>query len=349
MEIYKLAFKNIRRKKLRSALTMLGIIIGTATIVSLLGIASGSTSAMEDQTSAYMYDIIVTPSATTGSQFLDPSSLSKLEKSSGLYDIKETTSFQYYIKEKMVTITGINNWKEVDLKQGHQGVVITSTMAKKLSYSIGSKIKIKNQTFAITGISSKDQFLVYLDQKTAKNLSGNKISAVTARTKMDPKKEAGLLKKQINDIAVLTKSEQVQKVQKNTDNALFIIGVIAGISLLVGIISVVNTMLMSVMERTRELGVLKAIGFTNREIKWSILLESGFLGFISSIIGVILGIAGILFVASTTDFMEYLPQMMPLWLIGGSIIGATVLSVLAGLYPAIHASRLNVVEALRNE
>lgn len=349
MDIYKLAFKNIRRKKLRSALTMLGIIIGTATIVCLLGIVSGSTSALEDETSAYMYDIIVTPAATTGTYFLDQKAVSKVKNSTGLYDIKETTTMQTYVNGKLTTLTGINNWKEVDLKKGKSGVVVSSTMAKKSKYGIGKKIKIKNREFIITGISSKDQEIIFLDQNVAKEIAGNKISAITARTKLSVKKEAKTLKNNVDEITVSTKSEQVKKVQKNTDNALFIIGAIAGISLLVGIISVVNTMLMSVMERTKELGVLKAIGFTNRQIKSSILLESGFLGLTGSIIGVILGVIGILVVANMTDFTQYIPQMMPLWLILGSICGATLLSILAGLYPAIHASKLNVVEALRYE
>jgi putative ABC transport system permease protein len=108
-------------------------------------------------------------------------------------------------------------------------------------------------------------------------------------------------------------------------------------------------MMMSVMERTRELGVLKAIGFTNWEIKGSILFESGLLGFLGAILGVILGIIGIVVFANMLDFTDYIPQTMPLWLIGGVIVGSTLLSILAGLYPAMRASKLNVVEALRYE
>jgi putative ABC transport system permease protein len=108
-------------------------------------------------------------------------------------------------------------------------------------------------------------------------------------------------------------------------------------------------MMMSVMERTRELGVLKAIGFTNWELKGSILFESGLLGFLGAILGVILGIIGIVVFANMLDFTDYIPQMMPVWLIGGVIIGSTFLCILAGLYPAMRASKLNVVEALRHE
>ncbi len=165
----------------------------------------------------------------------------------------------------------------------------------------------------------------------------------------NPNATATEIEKQVSDVSVLTKSEKVAKVQEQTSQAYLFIGIIACIALVVGIISVVNTMMMSVMERTKELGVLKAIGFTNWELKGSILFESGLLGFLGSILGVILGIIGIVVFANMLDFTDYINQMMPLWLIGGVIVGSTLLCILAGLYPAMRASKLNVVEALRNE
>jgi putative ABC transport system permease protein len=132
------------------------------------------------------------------------------------------------------------------------------------------------------------------------------------------------------------------------------VSAIASVALLVGVISIVNIMLVNVSERTREIGVLKAIGFTNREILGSILTEAGFLGFMASVIGII--IAAILMETGITFYGPQLgmanisiTQMLPLWLVAGVIAGATILSVLAGLYPAWRASRLNVVEALRYE
>lgn len=134
-----------------------------------------------------------------------------------------------------------------------------------------------------------------------------------------------------------------------TNQALIFMGIIASMALLVGIISVINTMLISVMERTRELGVLKAIGFTNWEIKGSILFESGILGLIGGLIGVTLGIIGIIAIANVLNLEDYMAGMMPVWLVLGIIGGATILSILAGLYPSMKASKLEVVEALRND
>lgn len=348
MDLYKLAFNNIRRKKLRSALTTLGIIIGVATIVVLLGMASGATSEVQAETNAYMYDILVMPASTSGNLLMDSQTISKVRNYPGLYDFREVTVFNEDINGTRVNFEGTNDWKKMKLKSGTPGVVINQAVADKFGYTIGSKIKVKNQDLTITGISKEEPALyVYINQDTAKQLTDNKVSAIYARVNGDPKVVSDDIEKQINGVSVETKSEKVAKVQEMNSQAMMFIGLIASISLIVGIISVINTMLISVMERTRELGVLKAIGFTNWEIKGSILFESGLLGLLGGIMGVLLGIVGIFIAANLLKFSESISSMMPLWLIVGVIIGATLLSILAGLYPAIKASRLNVVEALR--
>ena len=156
----------------------------------------------------------------------------------------------------------------------------------------------------------------------------------------------------VNGTTVSTKSDLSQQIDDMMNGLTLFIGGIASIALLVGVISIVNIMLVNVTERTREIGVLKAIGFTNREVLGSILLESALIGFIGGVVGLI--IAAILLELAVIFFGQQigdiqLVSMLPLWLIAGVLGGATGLSVLAGLYPAWRASRLNVVEALRNE
>ena len=354
MNLYKVGFNNIRRKKLRSALTMLGIIIGAATILILLGTTAGLASAVNDQTNEYMYDIIVSPAQSSGSYLMSPQTVTKVEKLPALYGFQEVTVFTQDINGKSVTVGGTNDWKKVKLKSGTPGVVINHAVADKLHVGIGDKLKIKNQELTITGISNEEQVSedvlgVYINQTIAKQMADNKVTAIYARTNGDPKTVADNVKKQVSGITAVTKSEKVAEVQEWANKAQLFMGMIAGIALIVGIISVVNTMMMSVMERTKELGVLKAIGFTNWDLKGSILFESGLLGFSGAVIGCILGIAGIILVAKMLNFTTYIPEMMPLWLIGGVIAGSTLLSILAGLYPAMRASKLNVVEALRHE
>jgi putative ABC transport system permease protein len=350
MNLYKLSFKNIRRKKLRSALTALGIIIGAATIVVLLGIGAGATSEVQEQMNQYMYDVVITPTSSSGNLLMEPQTVSKIKNLSYLYDFREVTVFSQDINNTRVNFEGVNDWKDIKGLNGTTGVVINKDTSDKLGLHIGDKITVNDQQLTITGISKPEQAVyVYLDQKIAENVTGNKVSAIYARSHDNPNSTVDEVQKQVNDVSVVTKSDKVAQLQENTNQAMLFIGIIAGIALVVGVISVVNTMMMSVMERTKELGVLKAIGFTNWELKGSILFESGLIGFLGSILGVILGIVGIIVFANMLHFTDYIPQMMPLWLIGGVIIGSTLLCLLAGVYPAISASRLNVVEALRNE
>ena len=330
MDLYSLAFNNIRRRKLRSILTTLGIIIGVATIVVLLGVTTGVTSAIKDETNKYMYDVVVTPASSTGSYLMDSQTTSDIRKRSELFDFREVTVFSEDIKGDRLFFEGTNNWKDVKLKTGTYGVVIYQSVADKYGYSIGSTIKVKNQELTVTGISKDTQsFYVFIDQAYAKQLAGNKVSAIYASTNGDPKNVSEEIERQINGISVETKSEKVNEVQEMTGQALLFTAIIASVALLVGIISVINTMLISVMERTKELGVLKAIGFTNWEIKGSILFESGLLGLSGGIVGVILGIIGIIGIANVMKLTEYMYGMMPLWLILGVIVGSTLLSVLA--------------------
>ena len=350
MDLYKLSFNNIKRRKLRSSLTMLGIIIGAAMLMVLLGVTAGLTTAVKDETNSYMYDIAITPASGTGSYLMDNQTASQIRNQSNLYDFREVTLFSEDINGTELYVEGINNWKDVKLTNGTQGVVINKVAVEELGYGIGNKIEVNGQELTVTGITKEAQApYVYVNQSIARQMADDKVSAIYASTTGDPETVADEVEKQVTGVSAVTKSEKVSEIQEMTGQALLFMGIIASIALIVGIISVINTMLISVMERTKELGVLKAIGFTNWEIKGSILFESGLLGFLGGFIGVILGVIGIVIIANLLDLAEYIPGMMPLWLILGVIVGSTLLSIFAGLYPAMRASKLNVVEALRNE
>jgi putative ABC transport system permease protein len=171
MDLYKLAFNNIRRRKLRSFLTTLGIIIGVATIVVLLGVTNGVTSAIKDETNEYMYDVVISPASSTGSYLMDSQTVSNIRNRSELFDFREVTVFSEDINGDRLFFEGTNNWKDVKLNNGTYGVVIYQSVADKYGYSIGSKIMVKNQELTVTGISKDTQsFYVYIDQVSQNNL-----------------------------------------------------------------------------------------------------------------------------------------------------------------------------------
>jgi len=136
----------------------------------------------------------------------------------------------------------------------------------------------------------------------------------------------------------------------------YVLGGIGAIALLVATIGVINTMVMAILERTREIGVLRACGATKRTIRRLFTVEAGLLGFLGGVFGVILGY-GLTIAANVLINRQLLTNSvkanniiaLPLWLIVGVIGATTLIGMLAGLYPAMRAARLNPVDALRYE
>ena len=154
--------------------------------------------------------------------------------------------------------------------------------------------------------------------------------------------------------SIVDEMEQIRTVFLIIDSVL---GLLGGISLLVASFGIANTMVMSILERTREIGIMKAIGAEDREIKLIFFLEAAVIGFFGGVIGVIVAwvveaLANRLayrFIlkpqgASFVDFFS-----MPFWLAGSAILFALVVSILAALYPASRAARIDPVRALRHD
>ena len=360
MGIYNLSFKNFRRRKLRSILTMLGVVIGVTALVVLVGLTTGMTSYMKESTGNMMGDVMIMNStgggtimSSPGSSFLSTDAVNEIKNMSQLYNIREDVDFMTELNGSQIYIYGTSDWSQIKLN-GTPGVAVNKYLADK-GYKIGSKITVKDQEMTVTGIyveGASEIGIVVIDSAKALPMNDNKPSSITANTRGDPDVVKTQIENTVNGTTASTKSDLSKQIDDMMNGLTLFIGGIASIALLVGVISIVNIMLVNVTERTREIGVLKAIGFTNKEVLGSILLESALIGFIGGVVGliiaaIILEIIIIFFGQQIGDIK--LISMLPVWLIVGVLGGATGLSVLAGLYPAWRASRLNVVEALRNE
>lgn len=342
---------------------MLGVIIGVIALVVLMGIGAGMKSYVESQTTNFYGDVTILNSSggstmmgASGDTFLSKSAVSQIENMSQLYNIQKQTQFNTEVNNMPVIVVGLSDWNQIKIVNGTQGVVISKSLADNFNYKIGSNITIKDKKFVVTGITKADagpgSGVVVLNTDAALPLNENKVSLVTANTKSDPATVSKEIESSVNGTSALTKSDLSKEIGDMVNGIILFISAIASIALVVGMISIINIMLVNVTERTREIGVLKAIGFTNREILGSILVEAGFLGFLAAVVGVIIAavlmqVVIIMFAPQMNMDGITLAQMLPVWLVAGVIGGATLLSVLAGLYPAWRASRLNVVEALR--
>ncbi|AUB61338.1 hypothetical protein BK009_12040 [Methanobacterium subterraneum] len=141
-----------------------------------------------------------------------------------------------------------------------------------------------------------------------------------------------------------TENQLVIRLENLLLNVVYILDGLASVALLIGVLGIMNTMGFNLSERKREIGLLKCMGFTKRQILISSTLEAGLLGLIGSIIGVIIGSVGI-WVLSTFFEPGLFNTLLPFWLVLSTIIITTLLSLILGLYPAWFTSQITVEEA----
>ena len=144
----------------------------------------------------------------------------------------------------------------------------------------------------------------------------------------------------------ITENQLFNRLEGLLINVVYILDGLASVALLIGVLGIMNTMGFNLSERTKEIGILKSLGFTERQILLSCTLEAGLLGLMGSVIGVILGSVSIWIISTFID-PELLTILLPLWLIPGAIFITTLLSLILGLYPAWFTSKLDAVEILR--
>jgi len=182
-------------------------------------------------------------------------------------------------------------------------------------------------------------------------------SAIYVRLK-DPKFMDPVVKTLKDDLGlnVFAITDQLKEIRRGFLILDGILGAIGTIALIVAGLGIVNTMIMSILERTREIGIMKAIGGSENQIKWIFFVEAGSIGLVGAIFGLILGwivtrianqIANSQFMPAGEPHVDFF--YFPLWLILGSVAFSILLSLIAGLYPAIRAARIDPVRALRHD
>ncbi len=248
-----------------------------------------------------------------------------------------------------ITVTEIEGLKEND-------VIIGSGVAEKLNKKPGDKINANNREFTVKGVleetGSQDDSIIHMDLKTAQELLGKEgkitLVEVAAICTGCPVEE---IARQINEImpeAKATPVKQVVKERMETINNLNNFGIAIGaVILFIGSIIVFITMMSSVNERTREIGIFRAIGFRRMHIISIIFMEALIVSFISGIAGYALGMAVALFSGSAIAGIEITIPFNP-YLAVGAVALSVVVGTLATIYPAFKASKIDPAEALRH-
>ena len=407
LNIVKVGLQAISRNKLRSALTMLGIVIGVACVIAMVGVASGASGSIQSSISALGTNfIMVFPGAVTqggarifsGASTLTEDDVAAIrgECPSVAYVSAGTRSNGQVVAGELNWGTQINgvdvDWpfirawnvdhgaffSDTDVKTGAKVAVLGRTVADQLfpdGQAVGQLIRIKNVPFRVAGVLEKkggstqgqDQDDVVIAPYTTvmKRLGGasastnrNRISIVYVAARSEDlvaqaQSEIDALLRQRHrigpgqdaDFMMRSQEEMASMAAASTRTFSILLGSVAAISLLVGGIGIMNIMLVSVTERTRETGIRMAIGAKGRHVLAQFLLEAVVLSITGGLIGVVLGIAASRIIASTAGW----PVSIGAGVVALAFGVAALIGIFFGFYPARRAARLNPIAALRYE
>ncbi|MBI5803746.1 ABC transporter permease [Candidatus Pacearchaeota archaeon] len=397
-----LALRNVRKRGIRSWLTMLGIFIGIAAVVSLISLGQGLETAITGQFGALSVDTLTIQGADTG--FSPPGSTSVRKMTEHDLEIIESVSgikiaVPRYLrfseiefndvlgfgavgsipdgKEEIEELYEAGNFRIAQgrlLEEGESGVValgdsfVSNNLFGK-PIRVGSQINIEGENFEVVGILERSStfFLndaVLMTEEDVKELFDidDEIDFIVVR--VEDKDEIETIAEEISrklrkdrgqklgeeDFEVQTPAQSLEAVNTIINVINVVVTGIALIALLVGGIGIANTMFTSVLERTREIGVMKAIGAENKNILSIFLVESAILGLIGGIVGACIGLAlalGVSQIANTALNNNIFAVTPSAPLLIGSVSFSLLIGILSGLVPALQASKLNPVEALR--
>lgn len=385
-----LAISSIKANKMRSFLTMLGIIIGVAAVIILVSIMDGVTGQVTDTFEGLGTNNITVSITSRGStRYVEPEDLYELvDQNKDLYAYcspKVTTTVNIKSpnssESSYAAITGVDEtYDEIDGLATKQGrflqyvdidkllkVCVIGTYYEKEYYgdgkAVGQTIKINGEPYTIVGVleeqgdsteGSADQ-CVYVPYTNAAKMSwntsiGSYVVSMKDADKMTMAK--AVLESKLIEILGSSDYYNIIATQEILDEMNDIIGMlkatlvlIAGISLLVGGIGIMNIMLVSVTERTKEIGIRKSLGAKERHIKQQFVIEAGTISGMGGIIGILLGGIAAYLIGLMMD-MSIVPSVTAIVISFSVSVG---IGVIFGFLPAKNAANLNPIDALRFE
>ena len=388
-DLFRIALRGLLHRKKRSWLTIIGVLIGITAVVALISLGISMPLAVERSFEDLGYDVMMIFPGEVGGGFGGPTSLTAsfeidldaLSRVEGVGEIGLISYQSVYVKadgnEGFLDALGVSgnifDFFKLEVEGRRFGpderdaVVLGSEVAKELGLGVGDILEIEGHPFTVVGIYSAEDRLnvrgesILMPLAAMRELLGIKgVSMVLVRAR--PGYDVGEVAKRVEeflyksrgrrDLSVQTMEEIHEAVQRALGILRAFLGGIAGISLLVGGIGVMNTMYTAVLERTREIGVMKAVGARNSQILLIFLLESGLMGLVGgalgTVIGALLNVVAVI-AARASLGAKVLEFGIPWWLVVGALGFSFLVGCLAGLLPARSAAKLDPVEALRYE
>jgi len=399
----KLALKNLGKRRLRSWLTILGIVIAVAIIFILISLSVGLRNAIDEQFKVLGSDkFFIMPKGQAGAPGsggaveLTTEDAKVIEKVRGVkavtYAVLGNGKIEFNKEVRYFFVAGIpldkaaeevyiesTNLKMDEGRMIQEGDIGKIMIGYDYKYNAvfgkpihsGDTLRINDKDFKVVGIVARignpsDDRNVYMplddfkilfnsgervDQIVVQILPGEDINDVANRTR-DRLIKFRQVTEKTQDFSITTPEELLSSFSVILDIITgFLVGV-AAISLIVGSIGIANTMYTSVLERTKEIGTMKAIGAKNSDILLIFLIESGLLGLIGGIIGVVVGysVSKVVEQIAINQLNTTLLQAAsPWWLVVGCLAFAFIIGASSGVFPAYQAGRLKAVDALRYE
>jgi putative ABC transport system permease protein len=374
-----LILKNPFRNKTRSALAIVGIAIGIATIVALGLVTSGLQASTESTLKAGTGEITVSQTGSSSfdtSGSIDESKTADIAKISGVNQtagiLRSSANvgggsnmapgggfFVTGIDPNKLDLVGIDGVNGSEFKNGSYELILGKTAAENLNKSVGDTITIFGKEFKITGIFESGNMMqdggAYVSLNILQDLTSNQDKITSIVVKVDNNANVTQVSKRIedaypNELSTTTAADLAGKIDDAMgyiDTATWAISLLA---IIIGGVGVINTMIMSVYERTREIGVLKAVGWRSRRILGMILGEAIVLTLVAGVVGTLVGVIGVnLLLTYSSSFGSAINPVYSIDLFARAFGIAFLVGIIGGIYPAYRASKLAPTEALRYE
>jgi len=401
----KISLRAIRINKMRSGLTMLGIIIGVGSVIAMLAVGTGASEKIRQQISSIGSNLLlVHPGSTTsgglrmgmGSQ----PTLTKDDADAILREIPKVQDVAPVLNGVAQVVYGNQNWStgvygstpgifvvrdlsliagriftEQDIRSANKVAVLGQTVVTNLfgsSNPIGQVVRIKKLPFTVIGVlaekgqsmQGQDQDdIIYIPVTTAqKKIFGtafpgmvrnimvkvrhaDDLNAVENELNSLLRQRHRIGPREDNDFQVRNLTDMMQMAEQSSRIMTLLLGAIASVSLLVGGIGIMNIMLVSVTERTREIGIRMAVGAKTWDIRMQFMIEALTLSLMGGVIGIVLGVGGAKILGVLAGWPTVVSPLSIMLAFGFSAL----VGIFFGFYPAYKASLLNPIDALRYE
>ena len=391
LELLRLALSRLRTSRLRAALTMLGVVIGVASVVALVGVGQGTTANITSRLAGLGTNLLtISPTGRTSTSPLTLEDAAAIAKVDGIAAVapelqtsksivsgtKSTTTSVIGTSAAYAQVRAYDVWQGSFLTDaltdtGLRVAVLGATTASDLGLdasSIGTTIQVGGLPFTVIGIlqpkggsgfqNPDDEVLVPLAAVSKYFVSGDSIRTIGVSVATDDQMAdattaiTALLRDRHElaatdaaDFQVFNQTQLLDAASSISATLTLLLGGIASISLIVGGIGIMNIMLVSVRERTREIGIRKAVGARGRDILAQFLIEALTLSLLGGVIGILLGLAVSALIGQIAGWgFQFNPTT-----VAAAVLFSLAVGVVFGVWPARQAARLDPISALRYE